>query len=41
MIRNPLNALGMKPELIEGTPFDSYTWPGILLLVLCGLTPAC
>ena len=39
MIRHPLNPMGMTPELIAGSPFDNYTWPGILLLVLVGLTP--
>ena len=39
MIRDPLNPLGMTRELIAGSPFDTYTWPGILLLVLVGVTP--
>lgn len=39
MIRHPLNPLGMSTELIAGSPFDTYTWPGILLLVLVGVTP--
>lgn len=39
MIRDPLNPLGMTTELIAGSPFDTYTWPGILLLALVGVTP--
>lgn len=39
MIRHPLDPLGMTPELIAGSPFDTYTWPGMLLLVLVGVTP--
>jgi hypothetical protein len=39
MIRHPLNPLGMSTELIAGSPFDTYTWPGILLMVLVGVTP--
>ena len=39
MIRHPLNPLGMKPELIAASPFDTYSWPGGLLLVLVGVTP--
>lgn len=39
MIRDPLNPLGMTPRLIAGSPFDTYTWPGILLLVLVGVVP--
>lgn len=37
MIRHPLDPLGMSTELIAGSPFD--TWPGVLLLVLVGVTP--
>lgn len=39
MIRHPLDSLGMSTELIAGSPFDTYTWPGVLLLVLVGVTP--
>lgn len=39
MIRHPLNPFGVTPELIAGTPFDTYTWPGVLLLVLVGVAP--
>lgn len=39
MIRDPLNPLGMTTELIAGSPFDTYTWPGILLLALFGVAP--
>jgi len=39
MIRHPRNAFGVTPELVAGSPFDTFTWPGILLLVLVGLTP--
>ena len=39
MIRDPLNPLGMTTELIAGSPFDTYTWPGILLLGLVGVIP--
>lgn len=40
MLHRPLDALGMTPELISGSPFDTFTWPGILLLVLLGLVPS-
>jgi len=39
MIRHPLFALGVTPALIEGSPFDTFLWPGILLLVLNGIVP--
>lgn len=28
------NSIGMLPEWLPGTPFDSWTWPGILLLLV-------
>jgi hypothetical protein len=40
MLVHPLNPLGITPDLIAGSPFDTYTWPGVLLLVLNGLVPA-
>jgi hypothetical protein len=40
MIRHPLNPFGVTPELIAGTPFDTFTWPGVLLLVLVGVAPS-
>lgn len=39
MIRDPLNPIGMTTDQISGSPFDTYTWPGILLLVLAGVSP--
>ena len=39
MIRHPLNAFGVKAGLIAGSPFDTFTWPGILLVVLVGVVP--
>lgn len=39
MVRHPLNAFGVTTELIAGSPFDTFTWPGVLLLVLVGVTP--
>jgi hypothetical protein len=39
MIRHPLNAFGVTTDLIAGSPFDTFTWPGALLLVLVGVAP--
>lgn len=39
MVRHPQDAFGVTPALIAGTPFDSFTWPGVLLLVLVGVVP--
>jgi hypothetical protein len=40
MLRHPLDALGMPLSMIQGSPFDTFTWPGILLLVLNGVVPS-
>ena len=37
MLRNPLHPLGVTPALLDGTPFEDYTWPGFFLIVLVGL----
>jgi len=39
MIRNPLTPLGTTTDLISGSPFATYTWPGVLLLLLNGVVP--
>lgn len=39
MIRDPPNPIGMTTDQISGSPFDTYTWPGRLLLVLASVTP--
>lgn len=28
------NSIGMLPEWLQGTPFASWTWPGIFLLIV-------
>jgi hypothetical protein len=39
MVRHPLNPMGVTTELIQGTPFSTFTWPGVLLLTLLGIAP--
>jgi hypothetical protein len=39
MLADPYRPMGMTPQMISRTPFDTYTVPGVLLLVLLGLTP--
>jgi hypothetical protein len=39
MLRHPLNPMGTTTDLIDGSPFDTFTWPGVLLLTLVGVTP--
>lgn len=34
----PGGAAGWSPEFLEGSPFDSYLWPGVILLVVVGGT---
>ena len=39
MLVDPYRPMGMTPHMISRTPFDTYTLPGVLLLVLLGLVP--
>lgn len=39
MLRNPEDAFGSASDLLEGSPFDTWTGPGILLLALVGVAP--
>lgn len=39
MVQHPLSPMGMTTELIDGSPFNTYTWPGVLLLALLGIAP--
>jgi hypothetical protein len=39
MLRHPLNPMGASTDLIDRSPFDTFTWPGVLLLSLVGVTP--
>lgn len=32
----PGGAVGWPLEFLEGTPFDSYLWPGLILLLVVG-----
>jgi hypothetical protein len=38
MLADPVHPMGMSP-MIAGSPYDSYTQPGILLLLLMGVIP--
>jgi hypothetical protein len=40
MLRHPLEPMGATTDLIQGSPFHTFTWPGVLLLVLVGIVPA-
>ncbi len=39
MIRDPLTAFGATTTMIAGSPFHTFTWPGVMLLVLNGVIP--
>jgi hypothetical protein len=39
MLRDPVHPLGVTPALLEGTPYDDYTWPGLFLVILVGVPP--
>jgi hypothetical protein len=39
MLRDPLHPMGVTTDLIAGSPFTTYTWPGVLLLILVGIAP--
>jgi hypothetical protein len=39
MLADPHQPMGMTPQMISRTPFDTFTVPGLLLLTLLGLTP--
>jgi hypothetical protein len=34
MIRDPLQPLGMPTSFLDGTPIDTYFWPGVFLLAI-------
>jgi hypothetical protein len=39
MLVDPYEPMGMTRSLISRTPFETFTVPGVLLLVLVGMTP--
>jgi hypothetical protein len=39
MLADPVHPMGMSPQMIAGSPYDSYTQPGLLLLLLLGVIP--
>jgi len=41
MLADPYGPMGMSTRMIARTPFDSFTVPGLLLLVLVGVAPLC
>ena len=39
LIQDPVENIGMPVSLLEGSPFDDYLIPGLILLVVVGLEP--
>ena len=39
MLADPYRPMGMTTHMIQRTPFDTFVWPGGLLLVLVGVVP--
>ena len=39
LIQDPINNIGMSLDLLEGSTFDDYLIPGLILLILVGLLP--
>ena len=39
MVRHPITPLGVTPSLLAGSPFTTFTWPGLLLFLLIGIAP--
>jgi hypothetical protein len=39
MLRNPRTPMGATTDLLAGSPFHTFTWPGVVLLLLVGIVP--
>jgi hypothetical protein len=39
LVQDPINNIGMSLDLLEGSPFDDYLIPGLILLIVVGLLP--
>lgn len=39
LIQDPVDNIGLPLSLLEGTPFDDYLIPGLILLVVVGMEP--
>ena len=37
LVRDPVKNIGMSISLLEGTPFEDYLIPGLILLIVVGL----
>ncbi len=39
LVQDPTNNIGMPLSMLEGTPFNDYLVPGLILLIVVGLFP--
>ena len=39
LVQDPIDNIGMSLDLLEGSPFDDYLIPGLILLIVVGLLP--
>jgi hypothetical protein len=39
LVRDPVNNIGMPLSMLEGSPFNDYLYPGLILLIVVGLFP--
>lgn len=39
LVQDPVNNIGMPLSMLEGSPFDDYLAPGLILLLVVGLPP--
>lgn len=39
MLADPRTPMGATTHLLRGSPFSTFRWPGVLLMVLVGLAP--
>lgn len=39
LIQDPVDNIGLPLDLLEGTPFQDYLLPGLILLIVVGLEP--
>jgi len=40
LVQDPVDNIGMPLDMLEGSPFSDYLFPGLILLIAVGLVPA-
>lgn len=39
LVQDPIDNIGMPLEMLEGSPFSDYFYPGLILLIVVGIFP--